>query len=383
MKHSIRIFLLLFIFSSCTKSEKVFPYKDYSYQPSIKANCGVVLDYYSEDILYQKEANVVMPPASMIKLVLFYAIMEEIKKGSCTLDTFVPIDHKADYKNQPARSSVMYLESGDVVTVKELLQGLIIPSGNDAAIALSSFLATLVNEDGVERLNKLVKTLGLVETKIVEPSGYSSENKTTAYEFAKFALALWKRFPAEVEEFCTIKRFIYPEQKNIPSGRSGLYPKEHDNHNELVSRFEGVIGLKTGYIDQSKANVTLGYSKEGTKFIVVLMGGPGDTGYERSLQRAIDGATLLSWATSNYKALSFKGPTDLTIKEKKSAEVYPVYGVEGEYKTFAIDDIKRMKLVYTVKKGFKKRESRLPTKVGKWRVVCNKETLASGNLFVD
>lgn len=377
------LIFLLIVLLGCAKGQVVSLCSDDKASLVINAKHAALIDYYSGELLYGKAEHERVPPASMVKLVLLYVVLDEIRSGRFDLETEVPIDRKADWKNQPKRSSLMFLEEDDIVTVRELLLGLLIPSGNDAAVALAAFVAR-DELSGIDMMNNVAKKLSLHDTVIVEPSGYSSENKTTANEFAQFALALWKQFPLEVEEFCSTINFSYPHTKNMPPSRTTqLYPKEDKNHNELLGRYDGVVGLKTGYIDQSGANVALAFSKDGTKFIAVMMGGPGSSSSERSLLRAIDGATLLTWAQNNYKALQFSGPLDLTITEKKSKVVYSVYSIASEYKTFPIKEIANMRMSYKIRPFFTKHVSALPTKVGRWKVHHKKQVIASGNLFVD
>jgi D-alanyl-D-alanine carboxypeptidase (penicillin-binding protein 5/6) len=129
-------------------------------------------------------------------------------------------------------------------------------------------------------------------------------------EFAKFCRVYLKLYPGNLAEYHSVKEFAYPRPKNVPAF------KKHNpgtiiqgNHIGLLNKYEGVDGLKTGYIDESGYNLALTADKDGTRFIVVLLGVPADSGHRfGTINRDKDAANLLDWAYENYKTVRVKYP---------------------------------------------------------------------------
>lgn len=380
-----QVFLLFFVgfFLFSCAANKLPLLETVVEQPRLHSRSAVLIEYHDSRILFQKEKDLEIAPASMAKAFLFYLVLEGIEQRCFDFDTKVAIGKNADWKSQPKHSSLMFLEEGDIVTVDELLCGLMLPSGNDAAAALATLIGSTLSK-GVEKMNELSQSLSLVATHFADASGFSEFSRTTAYEFALFTLHLWKKFPDEVEKYSTLKEFAYPKEKNIPQGRGTTIGKVvQQNHNETVNRLSGVIGLKTGYIGASGANVALIYQNGATKFVAVLMGSPGETNAERSLNRAIDATNLLAWGYNNFKGVDLKAPSGITILEKKSGDYFDIFSIGLNSKTFTVSDAQRLEFEYKVKPSFKLKNSKLPQAVGWWKINLDGRTCASGNLFVE
>ena len=159
----------------------------------INARSAILLDSCTGAILYEKNADEVIPPASMTKLVEMYVVLEHVQKGDISLSDEVPLPEKSWAVNLPKDASVMFLSKDQHVTLDELLLGLAVTSGNDASIAIASYVSGSMN-DFVYEMNSLIRKLGLSKTYFVESSGYSENNLTTAREFASFSKTTLKNF---------------------------------------------------------------------------------------------------------------------------------------------------------------------------------------------
>jgi D-alanyl-D-alanine carboxypeptidase (penicillin-binding protein 5/6) len=202
---------------------------------------------------------------------------------------------------QPPRSSLMFLGPGQTVSLREILLGLAVSSGNDAAIAAALSAAPTVGKF-VRMMNDEARRLGLVRTRFVEPSGISEHNMTTAAEFAAFCRFYLAAHPESLGEFHSVPEFAYPKPSNVAAAfreRPGTIIQ--GNRNALLGAFPGVDGLKTGYIDEAGYNIALTAEREGTRFIAVILGAPARPGGDRI--RDDDGRQLLAWAFDRFKTI--------------------------------------------------------------------------------
>lgn len=374
----------IFVFFSCYQNFTSPFWEGLPAPPSLQCQSAILIDQHSGKVLFEKNADEKIPPASMTKLFLLYLALEGEKNGKWDMKRTEEVLEEADFHRQPPLSSLMFLETGDLVSMEELLWGLMISSGNDAAVALSQFMYKSVSECVVQ-MNRVAKESSLKSTFFEEPSGYSPKNVTTARDFARFCSKLWKEFPAGVEKFCSQTSFSYPKAKNKPSWRNSSQPTVFQmNHNELIGRKEGVKGFKTGYISQSGANIALVYTPKESCFIAVLMGGVGEDSMQRSLNRTVDALSLLSWAENHCQTVTIKGPSSLFVLEKKSGKKLPVFSVGERIESFNSDDLARLEYRYKIKKSIQEfpSDSNFPVPVGKWKLILDKQTIASGNLLI-
>ena len=218
--------LLLFVSSlfilSCSRNDIIREIRDCGSkvelsEPVLNCDSAILADYHTGTVLYEKNSTEVIPPASMTKLVVNYIVFKEIEKGNVSLDDYVPVDSDSDFRNQPPRSSLMFLEEGQKVTLRECLTGLAIPSGNDAAVAVAKYISGSV-ENFIERMNNEMMQLGLENTRFEDTSGYSEKNRTTAAEFLVFVASYLDLFPGSISDFHSLESFSYPKSENIGEG---------------------------------------------------------------------------------------------------------------------------------------------------------------------
>ena len=281
---------------------KELPYPVEPAELDIFSGSAILIDASNGCVLYEKNADEIIPPASMTKLVVMYVVFQEIATGRISLDDIVPLPPESWAINAPPMSSLMFLGEGQTVTLRELLLGLAVASGNDAAIAVAHYTCGSV-ESFVERMNSEMEALGLVHTRFVEPSGYSELNLTTPREFAAFAKTYIERYPESLTLFHSQPSISYPQEHNLASWHKGTgqeKPIFQQSTNKLLNILEGYDGLKTGFIFESGYNLSLTAQRNGTRFISVTMKGPGKGSVEGNKYRISDSMTLMEWAFSCF-----------------------------------------------------------------------------------
>ena len=270
----------------------------------VNAGACVVLDTSNNCIIYQKNQNAIIPPASMLKLVVMYIVFQEVDAGNVSLSDVVPLPPECWHINIPSDSSKMFLAEGQTVTLHELLQGLAVCSGNDAAIAVAHYISGSV-EAFVDRMNYEMELLGLEETHFVEPSGYSEKNITTPFEFAIFANHYINKYPESLTNYHSLLTFEYPKEENLPKYQQGQgrTPILQYNTNKTLGKIQGVNGLKTGFIYESGYNLSLTAERNGTQFLSITMKGPGQGSTQGNMYRMEDASTILEWAFASFSSV--------------------------------------------------------------------------------
>ena len=297
---SEKIIILLFIISAAVWAENSAPRALSAPEPELMCRSAILYDLGTDTLLYEKNADESIPPASMTKLMSLHLAYEAVEEGRISKTDYVQITPEASFKNSPPHSSLMFLEEGQKVTLLDLMIGLALPSGNDAGIALAEAVSGGM-EAFVAQMNLECERLGLKHTSFVDSFGYSDKNTTTARDFAHFCRIYLTEHPESLEELHSLREYTYPREENIPEGKESTHgPITQYNHNNLVGRLSGVDGLKTGFIDESGYNIALTAERGGRRLLAVLMGGPGKNSREGSLNRAIDAAQLVTWGYTAF-----------------------------------------------------------------------------------
>ncbi|WP_239585931.1 D-alanyl-D-alanine carboxypeptidase family protein [Bacillus mesophilus] len=246
-----------------------------------KAKSAILIERDTGTILYDKNSNEKLPPASMTKIMTMILIMEAIDSGSITLDEKI---RTSEYAASMGGSQI-FLEAGEEMTVEEMLKGIAIASGNDASVAMAERIAGS-EEAFVKMMNDKVAELGLENTSFKNPTGLPAEGHySTAHDMALMAKELLKydlitKFTSLYEDYLredTDKKFWLV------------------NTNRLVKFYPGVDGLKTGYTSEAKYCLTATAKKDGMRVVAVVMGAP--TPKDRNAQVT----KMLDYAFSQYK----------------------------------------------------------------------------------
>ncbi len=224
---------------------------------SVSASSAVVIDGVSGHIIYEKNAYKKMPMASTTKIMTAICTIENI-------NTNIPIT--VDDRAVGVEGSSIYLEKGEVITVKELLYAMMLNSGNDAATALAIAVSGSV-DDFCHLMNSTAKTIGAKNTNFTNPSGlYDDNHYTTAYD-----LALIASYAMKNPLFCDI---VSTKEMKISKGADGSrYLK---NHNKLLWQYEGCTGVKTGYTKKCGRCLVSSAQKDGATLVAVTLNAPDD-----------------------------------------------------------------------------------------------------------
>ena len=226
---------------------------------STPAERAILLDASSGDVLFEKDADDPFPPASMSKLMTVYLAFEAIKSQEMSLSDEVAVSDDAwrDWNN---RGSTMFLRAGDVVTVADLLRGIIVLSGNDACVVLAEHMA---GSHGlfVEWMNAKAIEIGLTGSRFENANGWPAEGHVmTARDLAALSLKLATDFPDLYPMFGE-REYLY---KDFRSNRF--------NRNPLLGRFPGADGLKTGHTEESGYGLAASAERDGRRLVLVVGG---------------------------------------------------------------------------------------------------------------
>ncbi len=283
-------------------------------EPSLIAESAILYDYTTGRVLFEKNADMIIPPASMTKLITLYLCWQSIESGKTSRDQLIDINHIGSSFSRPNGSSLMLLEEGQKVSFLEIMKGLAVSSGNDAAYALAYHLSGS-KEAFVQEMNKLVDSLGYKKMHFDDPDGWSSNNRVTAREYAQFSADYIREFPYALKEIHSLHYFMYPKLKNIPEeGGRILRSKKKSNTNILLGKVKGVDGLKTGYIEESGFNFTATANRGISRFIAVVMGIKEVSYFEGINKRGEEAKELLEYGYRNFTTIEPSVPLLNTVK---------------------------------------------------------------------
>lgn len=238
--------------------------------PKINAKSYFLMDANTGTVIAQKAADERLNPASLTKVMTAYVVDYEIEQGTINYDDVTTVSKKAWAKNYPG-SSLMFLEVGKKVNVLDLMKGLIISSGNDAAVALAEHTAGS-EKSFVDLMNQHAKILGLNNTQFSNVHGLTDKNNySTARDMALLSQAVINQFP-ESYGYYADKSFTYNGIKQY-------------NRNRLLWRDNTVDGLKTGHTDAAGFCLIASAKREDTRLIAVLMGTSSEEARAREAQK--------------------------------------------------------------------------------------------------
>lgn len=268
---------------------------------AVNAKSAIMIEESTGKVLFENNADERRAPASMTKVMTLLLIMEHIESGKIKLSDKVMITENAASMG----GSQVFLEAGTEMTVDELIKAICIASGNDAAVALSEYIAGS-EEKFVELMNKRAKELGMKNTTYENPHGLDSENHlTSARDMAIVARELVKH--KKVLEYSS----TYEEYLKKPDGSSTWMV----NTNKLIRYYSGLDGLKTGFTETAGYCLTATANKNNMRLISVVMG------EESSEVRNKETVELLNYGFANYKKnVVIKNNTDLGTIEIKNGK---------------------------------------------------------------
>ncbi len=288
----ILILLLLLIFIPLVKAEET---EDLA--PNAKS--AIMIEASTGEILFQKNKDEKLAPASMTKMMSMLLIMEEIENGNLKWNEMITTSEKASSMG----GSQIFLKVGEKMTVEDLLKGVAIASGNDAVVALAERVSGS-EEQFVKRMNTRAKDLGLKNTNFINATGLTADNHySSAYDMSLIAKELVKH--EKILEFTsTYEDYLRKDTKS---------PFWLVNTNRLVRFKEGVDGLKTGFTDEAGYCLTATMKKDNMRLITVVMK------EENTSKRSADTTKMLDYGFNIYMVQTILD--EKTTIEKKKVEL--------------------------------------------------------------
>jgi len=262
------------------------------------AQSGVLMDAFSGQVLFEKNPDLKIPPASFGKVLTLYLAFDAIRAGQLKMDDMVTVSEKA-WRTQ---GSKMFIKVGERVKVEELLKGIAISSGNDACIALAEHM-TGSEETFVSKMNEKANLIGMKDSQFKNSHGMPAEEQ---YTTAKDMIILARRYIQD-----------HPEALAVHSTTEYEYNKIRQyNRNTLLQKNIGVDGLKTGHVEEAGFHLLATAKRDGQRMIAVVMG------CEKISKRGQEAQALLEYGFKNFSTVEAvkKGASFGPVKVKRGKE---------------------------------------------------------------
>ena len=293
----------------------------------IKARTAILQDFLSGEILYEKEPDRSIYPASMTKIMTSIIAFDLIKSGDLILDEKFIISEKA-WRLSTAGYSSMFIMVGDEVSVENLLRGIIVASGNDACVALAEGIAGTEEEFAIMMTSK-AKEIGMENTNFSNSSGINDpDNYSTVKDIMIMSNYLIKNHPIYYEWF---------KEKEFTWDRTGGEPISQGNRNPLLYKNMGADGIKTGYLAVEKYSLASSLERKGRRLIAV------GSGFETKKSRSKESSKLLTYGLTNFDLV------EVSKSDKPIANIDVWLGKDNSVEVYVKKDIYKI-----IKKGQKK-----------------------------
>ena len=293
----------------------------------IKARTAILQDFLSGEILYEKEPDRSIYPASMTKIMTSIIAFDLIKSGDLTLDEKFIISEKA-WRLSTSGYSSMFVMVNDEVSVENLLRGIIVASGNDACVALAEGIAGTEEEFAIMMTSK-AQEIGMSNTNFANSSGINDpDNYSTVKDIMIMSHYLIKNYPEYYEWF---------SEKEFTWDRTGGDPITQGNRNPLLYKNMGADGIKTGYLAVEKYSLASSLERKGRRLIAVA------SGFETKNSRSRESSKLLTYGLTNFDLVEI----NKSGEDFDSIDVW--LGKKDFVKVYTKEDIYKI-----IKKGKKK-----------------------------
>ncbi len=275
----------------------------------IKARTVILQDFLSGKILYEKDADRIIFPASMTKIMTSIIAFDLLKKNEISLEDKFIVSENA-WRLSEAGYSSMFIMIGDEISVENLLKGIIISSGNDACIALAEGIAGSEDEFAV-LMNEKAAEIGMTNTNFSNSSGINSpDNVSTVRDILLMSNYLIKNYP---------EYYKYFKEKEFTWDRTGGEPIKQGNRNPLLYKNIGVDGIKTGYLAYEKYSLASSIKKKGRRLIGVA------SGFKTKNERSKQSLKLLTWGLTKFETIKIaeknKNFTNIEVWQGKKDNV--------------------------------------------------------------
>ena len=284
--------------------------------PNIQARTAILVDYHSDEVLYELEADAQIYPASMTKIMTSIVAFDLIKKGKLSLDDQFVVSENAWRLSQAGYSS-MFIMINDQVSVEDLLNGIIIASGNDACVALAEGIAGS-EENFAQIMNEKAEEIGMTNSNFTNASGINDpDNISSVRDIALMSKYLIKNYPNFYELF---------KEKTFTWDRTGGEPIKQGNRNPLLYKNVGVDGIKTGYLAVEKYSLASSMIKNDRRVIAVA------SGFDTKNFRSSQSLKLLNWGFRNTNTFV------ISKKEKTFFDIETWLGKKNTIKAMTLED---------------------------------------------
>ena len=309
MKKKYLTTLMLFFCLFCSKI--------YSAEFDIKAKTVILQDYLSGKILFEKEPDMSIYPASMTKIMTTIVAFDLIKSGQLNLDDKFDISENAWRLSQAGFSS-MFIMVGDRVSVENLLRGIIVVSGNDACVALAEGIAGSEEEFAIMMTSK-ANEIGMTNTNFTNSSGLNDpDNYSTVSDILIMSNYLIKNYPEFYEIF---------KEKEFTWDRTGGDPITQGNRNPLLYKNFGGDGIKTGYLAVERYSLASSIKRKDRRLVAV------GSGFDSSRSRSKESKKLLTWGLTNFDTI------EIAKKNSKFIEIDVWLGKKNKVGVYSSSDI--------------------------------------------
>ena len=293
----------------------------------IKARTAILQDFLSGEILYEKEPDRSIYPASMTKIMTSIIAFDLIKSGDLTLDEKFIISEKA-WRLSTSGYSSMFVMVNDEVSVENLLRGIIVASGNDACVALAEGIAGTEEEFAIMMTSK-AQEIGMSNTNFANSSGINDpDNYSTVKDIMIMSHYLIKNYPEYYKWF---------SEKEFTWDRTGGDPITQGNRNPLLYKNMGADGIKTGYLAVEKYSLASSLERKGRRLIAVA------SGFETKNSRSRESSKLQTYGLTNFDLVEI----NKSGEDFDSVDVW--LGKKDFVKVYTKEDIYKI-----IKKGKKK-----------------------------
>ena len=283
----------------------------------VNARTAIVQDYLSGKILYEKDADRQIFPASMTKIMTSIIAFDLLKSGELSLDEKFLVSENAWRLSQAGYSS-MFIMVGDEITVENLLRGIIVSSGNDACIALAEGIAGTEEEFAIMMTEK-AKEIGMDNTNFSNSSGINAhDNLSTVRDILIMSNYLIKNYP---------NYYDYYKETEFTWDRTGGDPIKQGNRNPLLYKNIGVDGIKTGYLAYEKYSLASTIKRNDRRIIAV------GSGFVSKNERSKQSLKLLTYGLTNFDTVN------IAKKDEIFDELDVWQGTQKKIKSYINEDV--------------------------------------------
>ena len=284
--------------------------------PKLQARTGILVDYHSDEILFELDPDSQIYPASMTKIMTAIVAFDLLKNNKLSLDDKFTISENAWRLSQAGYSS-MFIMINDQVSVENLLRGIIVASGNDACVALAEGIAGS-ESNFADMMNEKAGEIGMISTNFTNSSGINDpDNISTVRDIALMSKYLIDNYPIYYELFA---------EKTFTWDRTGGEPIKQGNRNPLLYKNVGVDGVKTGYLAVEKYSLASSMKKNERRLIAVV------SGFETKKSRSLESLKLLNWGFRNSNTF------EISKKNETIFELDTWLGTNNKIKATTKDD---------------------------------------------